>query len=248
MTIPSSTKTPATKTPASRSQAGTVLDLTTALPSELRRHTPAGVAEALTAELGEVSWLLVDSSVMAGDDEAMSLRMLLDRASAQGVRIALDLGWQPQQWGLAPGSPPTGEVLRRFRTLAEAAALIRADEREAAWFFQSSDPVAIHEALPQRPAVLIADRQGPLGWCLGGRSGRLTAVADAGEFLMQLLDGLCRRPQLLGGHGPGLEALADPAQLGDLLGRATTAHPRPVDVQERSGPGSDAGRNHHHWG
>lgn len=211
-----------TETQTTGSKASPVLDLTTTLPSELRSHTPVGVAEALSRELGDASWLLVDSNVMASGDEAMSLRMLLERASSQGVSIALDLNWQPPT---PPESPPTAEVLRRFRTLAEAAALIRATEQEAEWFFQSTDPVSIHEALPQRPAVLVGDRTGPVRWCLGGRSGSLQAVVDGDAFLSQLIDGLRRHPALLGRSGPGLDAVAQPDPLAELLRSAAEPPP-----------------------
>jgi hypothetical protein len=226
--------TSTTETPATPSQAGSVLDLTTALSAELRRHTPAGVTEMVASALGEVSWLLVDSNIVAGDDEAMSLRMIQDRASSQGVSIALNLNWQPQHWGLSPGSPPTAEVLRRFRTLAEAAALISACEKEAEWFFGNTDPIAIHNAFPQRPAVVIHDPRGTMHWCLGGRSGHLEAIDDGGAFLGRLIEGLCRHPELLGRSGGGVDAVAKPDPLADLLrhaaGSRTGATAAPGDI------------------
>lgn len=42
-------------------------------------------------------------------------------------------------------------------------------------------------------------------------------VGDSRAFLTQLITGLCRNPQLLGGAEPGLNALADPHQLERLL-------------------------------
>ncbi len=205
MTLPSDTNT------------STVLDLTTALRERAGEHTPAGITELLTPECSRASWLLVGSNALAENDQAVALRMLLERAASLKVAIALDVRWQPQNWGLAPGSPPTSEVLRRFRTLAEASALIRTTDQEAEWFFQYTDPVRIHLTLPQRPAVLISDQQGPVRWCLGGHSGHLPATADSDAFLAVLLDGLCRHPQLLGSGGPGLDAVADPEGLADLL-------------------------------
>jgi sugar/nucleoside kinase (ribokinase family) len=196
------------------------LDLTTALSAELERHTPEGATERLSAELGRLSWLLVDSTMLAGRETAMSLRMLLERASAQEVSIALDLNWQPQQWGLGAESPPTAEVLRRFHTLAEAAALISASDQEAAWFFQSSDPVAIHRAFSQKPAVLVCDSSGSLRWCLGGRSGQLEDIHHPDAFLRRLIEDLNRQPELLGHAGPGTDAVAEPEALTQLLRQA----------------------------
>lgn len=196
------------------------LDLTTALSAELERHTPEGATERLSAELGRLSWLLVDSTMLAGRESAMSLRMLLERASAQGVAIALHLDWQPRQWGLEAESPPTAEVLRRFRTLAEAATLIGASDQEAAWFFQSSDPVEIHRAFSQKPAVLVCDPSGSLRWCLGGRSGQLQDIHHTDAFLSRLIEGLTRQPELLGHAGPGTDAVAGSEALAQLLRQA----------------------------
>jgi sugar/nucleoside kinase (ribokinase family) len=196
------------------------LDLTTALSAELERHTPEGATERLSAELGRLSWLLVDSTMLAGRETAMSLRMLLERASAQGVSIALNLNWQPQPWGLEAGSPPTPEVLRRFHTLAEAAALISASDQEAAWFFQSSDPVSIHCAFSQKPAVLVYDSSGNLRWCLGGRSGQLEDIHHPDAFLRRLIEDLNHQPGLLGHAGPGTDAVAEPEALTQLLRQA----------------------------
>jgi sugar/nucleoside kinase (ribokinase family) len=196
------------------------LDLTTALRAELEQHTPEGATERLSAELGRLSWMLVDSTMLKGRETAISLRLLLERASAQGVAIALHLNWQPQQWGLPAGSPPTAEVLRRLRTLVEAAALISASDREAAWFFQSSDPVSIHRMFAQKPAVLVCDSGGSLGWCLGGRSGQLQDVHHPDTFLRRLIEGLTRQPEGLGHPGSGTDAVAEPEALAELLRQA----------------------------
>jgi hypothetical protein len=237
--------TSSTENRVPRAAEGTILDLSTALNSELRGHTPEGATERLSATLDQLSWLLVDSTMVAGDDTAISLRMLLKRASAQGVSIALELNWQPQHWGLAPEAPPTAEVLRRFRTLAEAAALISASTTEAAWFFQSSDPVSIHGALSQRPAVLITDSTGTLHWCLGGRSGRLESIQHPDVFLRRLLEGLSRHPELLGHAGPGVDAVARPDPLADLLRQAAdsssdSSSDRSSDSSSDSPPDSDS--------
>jgi hypothetical protein len=230
--------TDSNETRAAHTQAGSVLDLTTALGAELRSHTPAGVTEMLAAELGQVAWMLVDSTMMARGDAATTLRMILDRASSQGVLIALDLNWQPQHWGLNPDSPPTAEVLRRFHLLAEAAALISAREKEAEWFLQTSDPVAIHSAFSQRPAVLVDHSDGTVHWCLGGRSGRLEAIDDGRAFLHRLIEGLCLHPELLGRSGPGADGVAQPDPLAGLLRHAAGSPPgetaAPADIRATS--------------
>jgi hypothetical protein len=201
------------------------LDLTTALSAELQHHTPEGATERLAADLDRLTWLLVDSTMVADRDESLSLRMILERSSARGVSIALELNWQPQHWGLGPEAAPTAEVLRRFRTLAEAAALISASEQEAAWFFQTSDPVSIHSALAQRPGVLVTEPSGCLRWCLGGRSGQLRPLHNRGAVLRRLLEGLSHHPELLGHAGPGKNAVAQLEPLADLLRHAAGGGP-----------------------
>jgi len=187
---------------------------------------PATLAEEVMPMLGEARWLLVDTTVLTAPTTRVALDLLLHRATAKGVAIALDLQWRPRFWGLEPGTPPTHEVLRRCRPLLEVASLIRCDREEAQWFFGTTDPAAIHASLPKRPAVVITDGIGPLQWCLGGRTGSADPVAgeppmdragSSDAFMAGLLDGLCRSPHLLGGTGSAGNAIADPDELRELL-------------------------------
>ena len=187
---------------------------------------PATLAEEVMPLLGDARWLLVDTTVLTAPTTRVALDLLLHRATAKGVAIALDLQWRPRFWGLEPGTPPTHEVLRRCRPLLEVASLIRCDREEARWFFGTTDPAAIHAALPKRPAVLITDGTGPLQWCLGGRTGSVVPIdgepardrtGSSDAFMAGLLDGLCRDPQLLGGVAAGGRAVADPEDVKRLL-------------------------------
>lgn len=216
-------------------RSSAVLDLTTAIPAKASEHSPAGITQMLSSELTKASWLLMGSNALAVNDQAQALRMILNRATARGMPIALDINWQPQNWGLAPGSPPTSEVLRRFRPLAESASLIRCTDLEAEWFFLCCDPVRIHDTLAKRPAVLICDGKGPMRWCLGGYSGDMGATTGSRGFLAFLLDGLCRHPRLLGCFGPGLDAVADPDGLADLLLSAAAQEATQKMVRPRGG-------------
>lgn len=118
-----------------------------------------------------VGWLLVDSGLMAASSAARSLRLILERVAAQEIHVALDLNWQPQGWCRPAGSPPTAEVLRRMDTLTQAASLIRLTLEEAEWFFGSTAPRRIHQALPQHPAVLVDGSPEALRWGLGAAAG-----------------------------------------------------------------------------
>lgn len=187
---------------------------------------PATLAEEVMPLLGDARWLLLDTTVLTAPSTRVALDLLLHRATAKGVAIALDLQWRPRFWGLEPGTPPTQEVLRRCRPLLEVASLIRCDREEARWFFGSTDPAAIHASLPKRPAVFITDGTGPLQWCLGGRTGSVVPIEEeraldrtgsSDAFMAGLLDGLCRNPDLLGGAAPGGRAVADPEEVKRLL-------------------------------
>lgn len=167
--------------------------------------------------LDAARWLLVNSSTMADADRHTAMKLLLDRTASRGVSIAFDLNWQPKHWGLEDEAIPTTEVKRRLRPLSEAATLISCTASEAEAFFHSHEPVAIHEAFPQRPAVVITAEDGSVHWCLGGRSGRVSSGTGTGPNLSTLLDELCDSPELVGGDGIGTEAIADPAALSDLL-------------------------------
>lgn len=202
-----------------------VFDLSRALREVSPSRSPAAITEDLMPEIKESFWLLVSSNAVIDGQENQALRMILERALPSGVSVAFDLNWQPQRWGLPPESPPSAEVLRRLRALVEAAQLIRCTSEEADNVFGSSDPVQIHDMLPQRPAVLISGPAGGLDWCIGGRSGRLVPamLQDHEVFLARLLDNLYANPQLLGSAGPGIDAVADPEGLAEQLLTAAVA-------------------------
>ncbi len=185
----------------------------------------AALAVCLEDLLAAGRWLLVGTIPLASHASARALQLLVDTALARGLSLAVDVNWRPTFWGLEPEQGPPPLALQRIRPLLERASLIKCAAEEAEWLFAEADPLAIHSALPQRPAVLITDGARPLRWCLGGRSGTLDAfpveVADttgAGDaFTAGLLHGLCRRPELLGGDGRGGGGAADPPALKDLL-------------------------------
>ena len=183
---------------------------------------PATLAESAKPLLTGARWLLVSSNALASGSSAMALEPLLKRATAEGVGIALEIDWHPEFWGLASGEGPSAEVRRRFRPLAEKATLVRCSAAEAMGFFGSADPAAIHEALPRRPAVLLLDPDGRVNWCMGGRKGTLPAddrcaPIEPLAFTAAMLDGLCRRAELLEAPRPGCDGVAGPGPIEDLL-------------------------------
>jgi hypothetical protein len=184
-------------------------------------ETPAGLVENLMPEVSNTSWLLITSNSLIGATESTTLTMVLERAIPHGVGIALDVAWQPNSWGLEPGSKPTPEVLRRFLPLAQEAALIHCTPEEADDFFSSHDPLAIHSSLSQRPGVAITGTDGSVRWCIGGRMGTMETQMhnDQESFFSALIESFAEKPSLLGnaGEGPGTDAVADSDGLTDAL-------------------------------
>ena len=179
------------------------------------------LAGAMEPLLTAARWLLVGTIPLASPPSAAALGRAVQMAAMRGVPLAVDVNWRPTFWGYSPRQGPPLQIRQRIRPLLEGAALIKCAAEEAEWLFEEVDPVAIHAALPLRPAVLITDGARPLRWCLGGASGTLEAfdvpVVDttgAGDaFTAGLLHGLCRGAQPVGVERGGVADLTDPAEL-----------------------------------
>ena len=199
-----------------------VIDFSAVFNEAYASHqTPAGLVETLMPDVSTSSWLLITSDSLVGATESTTLTMVLERAIPHGVAIALDVAWQPNSWGLAPGSKPTPEVLRRLHPLAQEATLIRCTPEEADEFFASHDPLTIHRSLSQCPGVVITGIDGSVEWCIGGRIGTMEAgiLNEQEHFFASLIKSFAERPELLGnaGEGPGTDAVADPDGLTEAL-------------------------------
>jgi hypothetical protein len=189
-------------------------------------RTSAGLVETLMPSISRSTWLLITSNSLVGATESTTLTMVLERAIPLGVAIALDVAWQPNSWGLEPGSKPTPEVLRRIHPLAQEASLIRCTPAEDDAFFSAHDPLTIHRSLSQCPGVVITGIDGSVGWCIGGRIGTLETqmLNKQAHFFSALIKSFAEHPELLGnaGEGPGSDAVADPDELMDALFAAAT--------------------------
>jgi hypothetical protein len=200
----------------------TVIDFSAVFGEAYASHkSPAGLVETLMPDVSKTSWLLITSNSLVGATESTTLTMVLERAIPHGVAIALDVAWQPESWGLEPGSKPTPEVLRRFHPLAQEATLIHCTPEEADQFFSSDDPLTIHGSLSQLPGVAITDIDGSVRWCIGGRMGTMETLMlnEQESFLSALIESFAEKPELLGntGEGPGTDAVADFDRLKDAL-------------------------------
>lgn len=90
------------------------------------------------------------------------------------MAIALDVNWRPTFWDAMsdPEAGPSAAAKAAIQPLLHRAALIKLAREEALWFFNSDDPGAIQQALPQRPDVVVTDGAAPVRWQLRADSGQ----------------------------------------------------------------------------
>ena len=177
-----------------------------------------GLSAALGPLLAQARWLLVGTIPLASPAAASALQLACRQAAAAGVALALDVNWRPTFWDAAadPASGPGPQAIAAMRPLLEQAALLKCAREEAEWLFGSASAAEVSAALPQRPAVVVSDGAASLSWCIGGLSGRQSAlpvtVADstgAGDaFTAGLLHRLAAEPPLLAAPDPAAIAAA----------------------------------------
>ena len=179
-------------------------------------------------------WLLIGTLPLAAPASAEVLISALAQARAQGTAIALDVNWRPTFWDPVadPAAGPDPKALAAIQPLLQQAALIKLAREEALWLFNSDDPGAIQQALPQRPDVVVTDGAAPVRWQLADDSGQQVAfqppsVVDttgAGDaFTAGLLHRWAAAPQ---------ERIRFAAACGALVcGGAGGIDPQPTQVQ-----------------
>ena len=129
------------------------------------------------AGLPQARWLLIGTLPLAAPTSASALLSAVRQARSQGTAIALDVNWRPTFWDATadPESGPSAASQAVIRPLLNQAALIKLAREEALWFFNTDDPGAIQQALPERPDVVVTDGAAPVHWQLGAESGQLAA-------------------------------------------------------------------------
>ena len=127
--------------------------------------------------LPQSRWLLIGSLPLAVPMSASALLSVVRQARSQGTAIALDVNWRPTFWDVTadPEAGPSAAAKTAIQPLLQQAALIKLAREEALWFFNTDDPGAIQQALPQRPDVVVTDGAEPLRWQLGEESGQQVA-------------------------------------------------------------------------
>ena len=127
--------------------------------------------------LPQSRWLLIGSLPLAVPMSASALLSVVRQARSQGTAIALDVNWRPTFWDVTadPEAGPSAAAKTAIQPLLQQAALIKLAREEALWFFNTDDPGAIQQALPQRPDVVVTDGAEPVHWQLGADSGQQVA-------------------------------------------------------------------------
>ncbi len=126
------------------------------------------------AALPQARWLLIGTLPLAASTSASALLSAVRQARSQGTEIALDVNWRPTFWDATadPEAGPSVAAKTSIQPLLDQAALIKLAREEALWFFNTDDPGAIQQALPQRPDVVVTDGAAPVRWQLGTDSGQ----------------------------------------------------------------------------
>ena len=129
------------------------------------------------AALPQAKWLLIGTLPLAAPMSASALLSAVRQAQSQGTAIALDVNWRPTFWDATadPEAGPSAEAKAAIQPLLDQAALIKLAREEALWFFNTDDPSAIQQALPQRPDVVVTGGAAPVRWQLGADSGQQAA-------------------------------------------------------------------------
>ena len=129
------------------------------------------------AALPQARWLLIGTLPSATPTSAEALLSAVRQARSQGTAVALDVNWRPTFWDPVadPDAGPDPKALAAIQPLLQQAALIKLAREEALWFFNTDDPGAIQQALPQRPDVVVTDGAEPVHWQLGADSGQQVA-------------------------------------------------------------------------
>ena len=126
------------------------------------------------AALPQAQWLLIGTLPLAAPTSASALLSAVRQAQSQGTAIALDVNWRPTFWDATadPEAGPSAAAKVAIQPLLDQAALIKLAREEALWFFNTDDPGAIQQALPQRPDVVVTDGAAPVRWQLADVSGQ----------------------------------------------------------------------------
>ncbi len=127
-------------------------------------------AAAIPEALFEGLRLLVCGTIpLAYPESAAALAHCLERATAVGAEVLLDVNWRPMFW------PEPAEAPERIVPLLARVQWLKLAREEAEWLFATADSQAIARDYPHLQGVLITDGAKGCRWWLAGFSGETPA-------------------------------------------------------------------------
>lgn len=161
---------------------------------------------------------------------AAALENALELADQHHVKLILDVNWRPVFW------PDPSMAKPKIRDLAQRIDFLKLTDEEAEWLFDTQDPRAIANRLPDAEGILVTAGEKGCAYCINDHEGRLPAfpieveeTTGAGD---SFLAGFIHKLDQL-----GMAALRDPDKVRTIItyatavGALTTTRPGAIAAQ-----------------
>lgn len=127
----------------------------------------------------QVQWLIIGTIPIASETSLQALSWCINKASIDGIKIALDVNWRPTFWRnkFYKEAAPFVNEINMIKPILNNASLIKLAKEEAQWFFNTSNPKDISLSLPQEPSVVITDGSNSIDWFLNRNIGNTNAIS-----------------------------------------------------------------------
>ena len=128
----------------------------------------------------KAEWLSLGTIPMASETASEAFLWIIEKARADGMKIALDLNWRPTFWRseFSQKAAPLPEEINRIKPLLNKVTLIKLAKEEAQWFFNSSNPIEISSKLPLKPSIVVTDGANSVDWLLNKNSGSTNTITS----------------------------------------------------------------------
>ena len=162
-------------------------------------------------------------------ETAQAIDQALSLAKQHSVQIVLDVNWRPMFW------PQPDQAKPAVLDLVQQAQVVKLSDEEAEWLFDTTDPKAIAQQLPNATSILVtAGEKGCAYWILGNAGDRpgfkveVNETTGAGDsFLAGFLHQLCAQAERLKEPEAAREAITYACAAGAL----TTMQPGAIAAQ-----------------
>ena len=127
----------------------------------------------------EAKWLIIGTLPLASKFSLDAFYWCIEKASAAGIKILLDLNWRPTFWRdtVSKSLAPSFEEKKVINSILKYVSIIKLAKEEAQWFFDSFDPLEISLMLPNRPSIVVTDGSNPVSWIMNKNRGSLNAIS-----------------------------------------------------------------------